>query len=134
MAKNEKDKKKAQVSLECFLNSNKFYRMLWCIYLDPRKTSSLSRHSGCGEPRKITEICGAPCIFLFGGSVTVKKRYKSSLLPPQTLSTSQTLFLRPARISRCSKPLVLPPPLQAVSGAKSLTSRDCLIHLFHLTL
>lgn len=60
MVKNEKDKKKTQVSLECFLNSNKFYRISWYIYLDPGKASSLSCHSRCGEPRKITEICGAP--------------------------------------------------------------------------
>ena len=123
MVKNEKDKKKTQVSLEGFLNSNKFYRISWYIYLDPGKASSLSCHSRCGEPREMTEICGAPCIFLFGGSVTVKKRYKSSLLPPQMLSTSQALFLRSARISRCSKPLVLPSPLQAVSGVKPLTSK-----------
>ena len=130
MAKNEKDKKKAQVSLECFLNSNKFYRML-CINLDTGKTSSLSRHSRCGEPRKITEICGAPCIFLFAGSVTVKYGHKSSPLPPQILSTSRTLFLCLVQILRCFKSLV-PPPLQAVSSAKPLTSRDSVLFIFFI--
>ena len=132
MAKNEKDKKKAQVSLEYFLNWNKFYRMLWCIYLDPGKTSSLSRHSRCGEPRKTTEICGAPCIFLFGGSVTVKYGHKSSPLPPQILSTSRTLFLCLVQILRCFKSLVPPSPLQVVLGAKPLTSRDSVLFIFFI--
>jgi len=132
MAKNEKDKKKTQVSLECFLNLDKFYRM-WCIYLGPGKTSILSRHSRCGEPRKITEICGAPCIFLFGGSVTVKYGHKSSPLPPSLHRVHY--FCAQSRYRAVPSHLCLHhlcKPCQVPSHLRQETL--CLIHLFHLTL